>query len=281
MSSPVLHDRLSCHPWMDPQRARLPGLSPIKEADWLLRDGRYGEQMASRERLLCDARDDVFQRAPAFEPEADAVSTVLLDCVLRILKADPGFIGAENLSTIATPDGRLIDPDKDHPLVTLGRLVQEDFAILTPEEAGHYRLIAGLICFPASWTLAQKIGRSLTGLHGPVTAYDAGLAARLNRIFAALRPGILVTRANVLIYADPDLYQPRAEGESKPLPAGGPRYVRVERQTLYPVDVPSVGRAIVFSIHTSVVTAARLAAYDPQAFATLRAQRPGLFEDDY
>ncbi|MEL7018378.1 MAG: hypothetical protein AAGL18_06575, partial [Pseudomonadota bacterium] len=64
------------------------------------------------------------------------------------------------------------------------------------------------------------------------------------------------------------------EGENKPLQPGGARFIRVERQTLYPMGLPSGARVVVFSIHTSVVTAARLAAYDPVAFAKLKSLRP-------
>ncbi|MEO0613493.1 MAG: DUF3445 domain-containing protein [Pseudomonadota bacterium] len=281
MSSPVLHDRLSCHPWMVPQRARLPGLWPVDRAEWLIRDECYGAQMALRTTLIRMARSKVFQVASGYEQPAHAASATLLETVITTLNADGSFAvdgaGAAPSSKarfIITPDGRAINPDKDHPLIALGHLVQEDFAILAPDETGHYRLIAGIICFPASWTLAQKIGRGLTALHGPVAAYDDGLAGRMNRIFTALPAHQLLGRANVLIYEDADLHQPRKEGENKPLQPGGARFIRVERQTLYPMRLPSGARVVVFSIHTSVVTAARLAAYDPVAFAKLKSLRP-------
>jgi hypothetical protein len=38
-------------------------------------------------------------------------------------------------------------------------------------------LTAAILCFPASWTLAEKLGRPLGAIHGPVAGYDPGMAA--------------------------------------------------------------------------------------------------------
>ena len=62
------------------------------------------------------------------------------------------------------------------PLLTLGRLVQEDLCLMEPQ-GDEYDLTGAILCFPASWTLAQKIGRPMTGIHHPVEIYDDDLAA--------------------------------------------------------------------------------------------------------
>jgi hypothetical protein len=106
------------------------------------------------------------------------------------------------------------------------------------------------VCFPASWTLRQKMGRGLMGIHAPVDRYDAAMGQRIERILNALQPGKAVWRANVLCYNDPNLYQPRLESERRPFDPARPLWVRVERQTLMRL---SPSNAIVFTIHTHIV----------------------------
>ena len=153
------------------------------------------------------------------------------------------IIEADN---IRRPDGVTIDismPD----LTTAARLVQDDLIILQ-EVDGEYILTAGVLCFPASWSLRQKFLKSLDIIHHPVTSYDANIAKRVNRMFTAMRPEQPLWRANFLLYQDADLHQPRHEGEARP--KGKPRFVRVERQTLR--KLPET-QAVVFGIHTYVV----------------------------
>ena len=57
-------------------------------------------------------------------------------------------------------------------------------------------------------------------------------------------------RANLIAYAEDDLFNPRREFARHTPAAGGARFVRVERQVL--VRLP-VTRAVVFSIHTYMV----------------------------
>ena len=126
---------------------------------------------------------------------------------------------------------------------------QEDFCILQRQGDEHV-LTAALLCFPSAWTLSEKIGRPLTSIHIPVPSYDAGIAARVQRLFDGVQPGRPVWRANHLRYDYPDLYQPHTE--ANPRPVGNPHspYERSERQTV--LRLPGTG-AVVFSIHTTMV----------------------------
>jgi hypothetical protein len=133
--------------------------------------------------------------------------------------------------------------------------VQQDLLLLAPVD-GEHRLVAALVCFPASWTLGQKISRPMSAIHIPVARFDADIARRTERIIASLRPGEPVWRANVLPYNDPELRQPRREGEHRPFDPALPTFIRVERQTLLRLSPASV----VFTIHTCVVPLERVPA---------------------
>jgi dimethylamine monooxygenase subunit A len=119
-----------------------------------------------------------------------------------------------------------------------------------PAGQWHEHVLTGaILCFPASWTLAEKIGRSMLAIHAPVHDYDARIATSVQRMMRAIQPGAMLWRANALVYDDATLHQPRREGVPRPLPVTG-LYLRSERQSF--VRLPVTG-AVVFAIHTYVV----------------------------
>jgi hypothetical protein len=128
--------------------------------------------------------------------------------------------------------------------------VQEDLLLLRKESDEHI-LRAGVLCFPASWTLNEKKNKSLTDIHFPVEEYNSGLAPRIEKMFSNMSSNNPIWRANFLLYDDYELFQPRLEKDEK-----GNRhkklsqFMRVERQTLKKF---SQSKTILFSIHTFVV----------------------------
>ncbi|MBL4919160.1 heme-dependent oxidative N-demethylase family protein [Szabonella alba] len=261
---PILQSRLPEAIWMNPATERLPGILPVAGEDWLRLDDAYAGQMAERDRLIAADPDVVH----ALLPGARAAAGELLDLVLDRLTRLPGFTFAAD--HVLRPDGARIPLDRSAPLLTLGRLVQTDFCILMPDMApgaqAEHLLAGAILCFPASWTLSQKIGRPLTRIHVPVPEYGPNLAARVQRLFDAIRPEQPLWRGNALIYDDPTLHQPRAEGVARPQPIQK-LYLRSERQCL--LRLPQ-SRAVVFAIHTTVI---RIADLDPEARASLLAAR--------
>lgn len=257
----VLHQTLPHARWMDPRTARLPGMLPVDPGDWLRVDEAFAGQMALRDALLAGRPADV----RALLPEGAAAAAELLDRVLAEVAGMAGYRVTPD--AVTRPDGVTVPLDRADPLRTAGRLVQCDLCLLErPPGAAEHILTGAVLCFPASWTLAQKIGRPLTGIHSPVPDYDAGLAARVQRLFDAIRPEAPLWRMNALAYADPALHQPRREGEGRP---PGPRpFLRSERQCL--LRLPATG-AVVFSIHTYVLP---IAALPEPAQAAFRAAHP-------
>jgi hypothetical protein len=246
----ICQSHLSVAPWMDALSARLPGLQPVAPGQWLQRDDAFSAQMAYRDRLIAERFDAVVAGQRYVSPaERD-----LLLAVAAAVQETPGYSRRGN--SIVRPDGIAVGLTEHRPLVVAARLVQDDMLLLEPRPEGHI-LTAGVLCFPASWTLREKIGRALPGVHAPVNRYDAQMGQRVERVLRALQPGKALWRANVLCYNDPDLHQPRRESEKRPFDADAPLWVRVERQTLMRL-APS--NAIVFTIHTHVVPHGRLTA---------------------
>lgn len=248
----------SAIPYDVTDQRRLPGILPMPPEEWLIRDDAFAGQMGRRDQLLRDRHDAVV----AMDESARPAALELLEMVLATAYPDAGEV-------VERPDGVRVPIDRTDPMTTLGHLVQEDFCILEkPEGAEEHVLTAAVLCFPASWTLAEKFMQPLIRIHVPVPEYDANIAARVQRLFDGVQVGRPIWRFNALWYDDAELHQPRLEAEKRPhRRAAAVKFLRSERQSL--LRLPE-SRAVVFSIHTFVMAGAdapggaeRLASVDP------------------
>lgn len=206
------------------------GLDP---AAWLLADEDRDRDLARKAVLLSERHDEVF--AAVDSPTVDAASRAVLELVAA--------------TTEGRPDARL------HPLDAAGRLVQEDLCLLV-EHDGVPHLDAASLCFPSYWRLADKLGRPLADVHGPVAHYAEELAARVDRFLVRLPAERPVWRRNWSIHDDPAYFLP---DPTPPRPVDPPDglWLRSERQTLRRLDVPG---CVLFTIRTQQVPLAVLAA---------------------
>ncbi|WP_104017003.1 heme-dependent oxidative N-demethylase family protein [Roseovarius nitratireducens] len=224
------------------ERRPLPGIAPLDPATWLRVDEAFAAQMAERARLLAGQRDDVIAVTEGAGPAMDELLQFVLDWL-----AEHGDGYDISASEVRRPDGVTVPLDHADPMGTLGHLVQEDLCLMEKRGEEHV-LTAAVLCFPASWRLAEKIGRPLTAIHVPVPEYDVGLARRVQRLFDGVQSGRPLWRFNALNYADPVLHQPRSRVQ--PCETADLPYLRSERQCV--LRLPRT-RACVFSIHTYVL----------------------------
>lgn len=161
--------------------------------------------------------------------------------------------------------------DRAEPLVTLGLLVQDDLCLMQPDAGGEHVLTGAILCFPAGWTLAEKLGRAMIRIHLPVERYDADLARRVQRLLDAVRPETPLMRGNAHPHAEAVLFNARREAD--PREARGPfAYLRAERQAL--LRLPATG-AVLFTIRTYLVGRDVLTAEEEAAFFAWRAATYG------
>ncbi|MGY6634173.1 MAG: heme-dependent oxidative N-demethylase family protein [Alkalilacustris sp.] len=260
----VLQSRLWFAPWAEANHRHLPGIRPLDPAHWLCVDDAFAGQMALRDRLIADMPE----RVHALLPEARPAAEELYARVLADLRAQDGY--RIDAATARRPDGVHVPLDPARPLLTLGRLVQADLCLMEARGSEHV-LTGAILCFPAGWSLAEKLGRPLTRIHDPVPEYGPDLAARVQRLFDAIHPDRPLWRANVLAHAHADLFVPRREDAPRPRPMGPAPFVRSERQCL--VRLPRT-RAVVFSIHTAVVRRGDLTPDQVAAFEALHPAAP-------
>jgi hypothetical protein len=255
MTDPILQSRLAVLPWMVPALWRLPGVQPLDPSQWLEVDDAFAPQMAEKARLIATKGAAVHALTEVARPAAEE----LLRLVLEHLRQNPQYV--VEADAVTRPDGVRVALDLGAPLLTLGHLVQEDLCLMQPDGAEHV-LTGALLCFPASWTLSEKIGKPLTAIHVPVQPYDQQMAQRVQRMFDRIRPDTPLWRMNALLYADPALHQPKSELDQRRPRSGERPYLRSEKQCL--LRLPD-SDAVVFSIHTYLVRASSLTAEEHAA----------------
>lgn len=245
---------------MQPQIWKMPGTRPMDPETWLLVDEAFAGQMAFRDHLIAKKRDKVH----VLLTEGRAAAAECLELALAFLRKQPAYEFRGDI--VRRPDGVEVEVDRDAPLITLGRLVQEDICLMEAGPDGHI-LTGALLCFPAFWTLEEKIGRPLVRIHKPVPEYTDETALRVQRLFDGIQVGGPMTRANAHLCETADLFTPRSESEPPRTIGANPPFLRSERQTL--TRLPET-KAVVFAIHTYIV---RVEDLTPQQRTGLEAVR--------
>jgi hypothetical protein len=245
------------------------GLVACPEPEWLELDDRYVEEMAQRRALLETRRADLFAAVAGSEV---ARAEVLALVASHLTTRHPDWFRREGTGLLNQLTGEhwdLESPAHD-PLELAGRLVQEDFCIIRPDPAGAM-LEAGIVCFPSRWRLAEKIGRPLVDVHGPVPFYAEKLGNPVDRFMRHLKPGRIAMRMNWSVVDDASLFQPGGKHRTAADPsfteanAGTRLFLRTERQTFRLLE--SSG-AVLFTIRVHSTPLARIAAI-PGAAARL------------
>jgi dimethylamine monooxygenase subunit A len=246
------------------------GIKALDPAAWIEIDPRFVDQLAERRRLLTERPAEVL----AALPESRSGQKELLELLLGHLperfpehyRRRGGLI--ENRATGERFD---VEAFAGAPLELAGRLVQEDLCLMQRGEAG-YRLVAAVLCFPAHWRLADKLGRPLEVIHAPVPGFGERLAAPVDRFFCNIQVERPVWRLNWSLVDTPALFlPPEHRGQAREVAAeraGEELWLRVERQTLRRLP----GSAdVCFGIHTCVEPLAE-AIQSPEAAQALAAR---------
>jgi len=243
------------------------GLKPLELARWLEVDEYRDAYLAEKRRLYAEIPDKVF----VAEEGTQAAQQEVLELVERYLREyfpevvetippehnqqhptpsstphpSPAHVTCTQV-TVATPSAARGDGGAwlaAQPLHAASLLVQEDLILMRRDDSG-WRLVAGSLCFPSSWSLTEKFGKPLPVMHEPVPGFGPGtrLAEIINRMFDGLQ-GQAVERYNWSIQANDRLYHPlsniqridRATNRPSKFPDGdidAHAFIRVERQTL-------------------------------------------------
>lgn len=78
----------------------------------------------------------------------------------------------------------------------LGCAAETDFLLLRPDEKGEMRLWCGCVCFPSSWSLAEKMGKPVDFIHRVVPGLNEEIGGPIAGFLRRVPPGISWLRAN-------------------------------------------------------------------------------------
>ncbi|MDN2580533.1 DUF3445 domain-containing protein [Aquibium sp. ELW1220] len=246
------------------------GLRQLDLATWLEVDRHYEAYLAQKHALVGRDRDAVFRA----EPDTLAAQAEVFGLVRdHLIGGFPSiFPGTRQWEAALAALDRV--GSEDHPpLLAASLLVQEDL-VLMRRGADGWRLAAASLCFPSSWSLAEKFGRPLDEIHGPVPGFGAGSrpAELIARMFDNLRPDRPVERMNWSLQTDAELHKPMSSRQRDARAAARPvrfgetpadhAFIRVERQTLRKLPVSG---DVLFTIRIFVDPMAVLARHPQRA----------------
>ncbi|TPL59884.1 DUF3445 domain-containing protein [Mesorhizobium sp. B2-4-2] len=247
------------------------GLKPLALADWIEVDEHLLPFLAEKRRLYAEMPGRVFVEE---DGTRDAQREVLDLLEAHLPRAFPethrrASGGVEVIGAAGNPEGDFAKA----PLVAASLLVQEDLILMRRGEDG-WRLAAGSLCFPSSWSLLEKFGKPLQQIHAPVPGFGPGTrpAELINRMFDGLQ-GQAVERYNWSIQSGDALYHPLSNVERIERAASRPSrfadgdanahaFIRVERQTLRKLPVSG---DILFTIRIHLDPLAALAHHPDRA----------------
>ena len=152
-------------------------------------------------------------------------------------------------------------------LLSLGRTWEADVLWLVADEAGTHRVAGGVACFPSSWAIRDKLGRTLSETHRPVPGLNAALDRQIETFLGKLVPGEAWLRENAGYSRSPDRNQ-HPDRPHQPLDETvslDEVWIRLEHQML--VKLP-LSRSLLFGIRVEVVPL-RQALESPQVAADL------------
>ena len=209
------------------------GLKPLDPAEWIDVDERLADYLAEKRRIGRDFAAQSFAAEPGTEAAQAEVLALLADHLTQRFAA---IYRREGDAIAIGPAGRRVAlAGADPPLLRAAQLVQEDLVLMRRGPQG-WRLAAASLCFPSSWRLADKFGRPMHEVHGPVPGFGDGTrnAGLIDRMFDNLRPEMPMLRWNWSLFSDPALFHPESRHPAGPRfgAAAESAFLRIERQTL-------------------------------------------------
>lgn len=205
------------------------GIKPLDHAGWIDADGQLGDYLSEKVRLWAAERDAVF----AAEADTEAAQAEVLAMLAAHLPARFPELYRRDGDAIEVAGRRVRLEAEEPPLAIAASLVQEDLVLMRRGES-HWRLAAASLCFPSAWRLADKFGRPMHEVHGPVPGFAGGSrnAQLIERMFDNLRPEGGMIRWNWSLFGDGRLFHPDSHGSGPRFGEGAAStWFRLERQT--------------------------------------------------
>ncbi|KAK6507388.1 hypothetical protein TWF481_005823 [Arthrobotrys musiformis] len=176
--------------------------------DWIELDNEYLKFHAIKKERIESRGDKLCKTAP----EALDAAIELLEMLCDYLpKRYPSMftrtpVGIDN--TITNESFNIVQrPLAEEPMKTIGRLIQDDIAIMVEGADGQTYLKSGSIILPGFWKLEEKFNMSLSEIHtsGDVPQFREKLEKGMVNFFKRVMPDDMVIRHNYFMQVDDGL----------------------------------------------------------------------------
>ncbi|KAK8088508.1 hypothetical protein PG997_003469 [Apiospora hydei] len=220
-------------------------------SDLIAIDSNYLSRIQLRQDLIRDHADHVVGSLPSGADAVRETYTYLQDFLLSRYptlfsrEAEKGLF-RNHVTQRSLPLELPADADPVAALKLMGAMVEDDLFLLRATPEGHL-CVALLCCFPSGFDPAEKLGKVLKDIHGPVPSYDK-IGASMERFFSRLEVGKSVVRNNV-------------RGAGNPLfvnPLMVPMFLAVCFLTVKVLQLGRVADCIMFFFQWSINTAPEL-----------------------
>lgn len=170
----------------------------------------YFEEIAERERILSEDPDRFVALPHMMEAQWDALEFIME----TLVKDYPEHFSLHREGDDWRWENRLLGIEEEftfgdastlpyEPLEYIGRQVQEDLPLLD-QRAGQLFVDAGLLTFPADWSMAFDAGMSFQEIHGPVPrANQMGVFTRAEKFLMNVKVDAPYRRTNWTLTVGP------------------------------------------------------------------------------
>jgi dimethylamine monooxygenase subunit A len=186
------------------------------------------------------------------------------------------YIGAlPQAAALIAETARVIAPnievsgDANRDLIAIGCAVEPDIVLLKKGADDVFRVVAGCVCFPSSWSLPEKLGLPLDQVHSVVPDLNTSIGPPIARFLAKMQRGTSWERSNWGLSGLPD----RNQHPTRKLPPLAPplstenTWLRVEEQIL--AVLPETG-GLLFGIRIVRETLAHIQNKQPEIMTRLQ-----------
>jgi len=201
-------------------------------------DNEFPQYRLAKQEALANDRD---QYVAMHDLPSDVMRHVVQFVTDRLVDEHPQWFALRSNALHCRLTGSILDLAADNALNQIAMQVQEDLTIMC-QRGGNHWLAWTHVCLPSHWSPAQKIGMSFAQIHQPV----AGMAPMNQKQDAYMQQMIDAEQGLVRfvwgLQRDDGLNQHPGKGIPRIDHNHPPKYVRVERQTLW--GFPQVDAAL-------------------------------------
>ena len=148
--------------------------------------------------VMAKERRALLVSAPARYAGLEREAEPLLAETIELAKAWATLtpLGSDRLANANTPWDQCL---------ALGETWEPDFLLLKADASDALRLRGACVCFPSSWSLEEKMGKTLAEIHGVVPGLNPAIGSQIESFLKRLRPGVAFHRSNWGLARCPDL----------------------------------------------------------------------------